>query len=78
MCKEEYTIDGAFPPGRGDHAIGERITFIENGQQREGEVIHVAAPGQTVSGLHHPLSYLTDCNDGFPHMVFGNQIVEQQ
>jgi hypothetical protein len=37
-------------------------------------VLHVAAPGQTVTGKRTPTSYYVDCGDGFPHVVYQSQI----
>lgn len=62
-------------PGRGDYQPGDTITFIENGHEYTGEVVHCTAPKTTVKGHHLPLSYGVDCNDGFPHIVIQSQIV---
>jgi hypothetical protein len=66
------------PSGRGDHRTGDTITFTEGAQTFTGEIIHVEAPGQTVTGKHHPTTYHTDCGDGWPHLVYASQIIQEK
>lgn len=63
------------PSGRGDYQQGDTITFTEGEQTLTGEVIHVEAAGQTTTGKHHPLTYHTDCGDGWPHLVYPSQLI---
>lgn len=63
------------PSGKGDFQTGDIITFTEGEQTLTGEVIHVEADGETVTGKHHPLTYHTDCGDGWPHLVYPSQVI---
>lgn len=65
------------PTGRGEYAVGSQVTFLEEGVQITGEVLHVTAPGTTVTGRQLPTTYEVDCGDGWPHTVLSNQIVQQ-
>ena len=62
-------------PGRGEYDVGDTITFEELRKQLTGEVIHINAPGTTAGGRAYPTSYQVDCGDGFPHVVYQNQII---
>jgi hypothetical protein len=75
MGKEQQNWEYiAGPAGRGEYSAGDTITFDEFGRTLTGEIIHCAAPDQTVSGKHTPTSYYVDCGDGFPHVVYQSQI----
>jgi hypothetical protein len=75
MGKEQQNWEYiAGPQGRGEYSAGDTITFDEFGREFTGEVLFVAAPGQTVSGKHTPTSYMVDAGDGFPHVVYQSQI----
>jgi hypothetical protein len=75
MGKEQQNWEYiAGPVGRGEYSVGNTIRFEEDGRELTGEVLHVAAPGQTVTGKHTPTSYYVDCGDGFPHVVYQSQI----
>ncbi len=41
-----------------DHKPGETIRFMHAGQEVAGLITWVAAPGQTASGKHTPLTYI--------------------
>jgi hypothetical protein len=72
-------LDALFGPGgHGEYAAGQVITFTENDKELQGTIIHVAAPGQTVTGKATPVEYQVDAGDGFPHVVYQNQIIEMK
>lgn len=72
----EQNLDALFgAPWPGDYQKGEQITFIQNGKQLTGSVIHCSAPQKTVSGKQLPTTYEVDCNDGIPHIVPSNKVV---
>lgn len=73
MTQDLDQIFGA--SGRGEYPIGEHITFQEDGVELTGEVIHITAPGTSVSGHYLPLTYDVDAGDGFPHIVLSEQII---
>jgi hypothetical protein len=78
MSKQNY--DELFgPPGASDYKIGDTIRFKEAGQILTGEIIHIAAPGETpVTHKHVPTSYQIDCGDGWPHIAYQSDIVEPE
>lgn len=64
--------------GYSDYRIGDTIRFREAGQIMSGEILHIAAPSQTpVSKKPVPTSLQVDCSDGFPHIVYASDIVEE-
>ena len=66
------------PKGKGDYSQGDTITFTEGTQTLTGEVIHVEQAGLTpVSKTPHPLTYHTDCGDGWLHLVYPHQIIQE-
>jgi hypothetical protein len=65
------------PSGRGEYAPGDQITFLENKNTLTGEVIHCSQPQTLASGRRLPLSYQVDCDDGMPHVVTSDQIVQR-
>ncbi len=76
MSKQDFSeIFG--PAGAADYSAGDPITFVENGETLHGEVLYTAAPGQTVTGRHHPTEIWVDAGDGFPHCVYVGQVVEE-
>jgi len=53
-----------------DHKTGETIRFTEGGQEKEGKIIHVMAPGETVGGITHGVRYVVEAKQkGFPSIV---------
>lgn len=74
MGRNEQDLGALMPEGKGDYAPGDTLVFIEDHVRKSGEVVHVQAPGETVSGKHHPLTYLVDTGEGFPVFVYPAQI----
>jgi hypothetical protein len=64
-----------FGDGRGEYAVGDQLTFTEDGEEFTGKIIAIMPPGQTVSGRHHPTTYIVDCDRGWPSSVYSSQIV---
>jgi hypothetical protein len=65
------------PSGRGEYAPGDTISFLENKQPFTGIVLHCSQPQTLASGRRLPLSYQVDCDDGMPHVVLSEQIVQR-
>jgi hypothetical protein len=70
--------DALYGPGArySEHKEGEVIRFSEGGQEKQGKILHVRAPGQAiVGGREHPLLYVVDTGKGFPSKVFPSQVL---
>jgi len=53
-----------------DHKTGETVRFTENGQEKQGTIIHVMAPGKTVGGIEHGVRYVVAAKErGFPSVI---------
>lgn len=59
-----------------DHKTGETVRFRENGQEKEGKIIHVCAPGKTVKGTPHGILYVVEVRQkGFPSMIAPGDVI---
>ena len=74
---EEVQLEALFGPAApySDHKRNETIRFRENGVVKTGRIIWVCRPGTTVQGKHHPVTYVVDCDAGFPSMVYPSDVV---
>jgi hypothetical protein len=63
------------PAGRSDYSVGDTIKFREGASVLSGEIIHISAPGQTVTGKHTPTTYWVDAGCGFPSVVYSSDII---
>ena len=63
-------------PQYSDHKTGETVRFRENGQEKEGKIIHVCAPGATVKGTPHGILYVVEVRQkGFPSMIAPGDVI---
>lgn len=80
QSEEEAELAALYGPAAkfSDHKRGERITFREEGEEKEGEIIWVRATGPAVQGgKDHPVVYIVDLGgDDFPSMVYPGQVVQ--
>lgn len=76
--EKEQDLDQLFgEPGRADYKIGDHLLFLEDGVEKSGEIIHIAAPTTTVMGRLLPTTFSVDCGDGFPHVVLPSQVIQR-
>jgi hypothetical protein len=60
-----------------DHRPGEVIRFRQAGQEKQGTILHVRAPGAVVvGGQEHGVIYAVDTGEGFPEMVRPGDVIE--
>ena len=59
-----------------EYKRGEVIRFRENGQEKQGKIIHVCAPGTTVKGTPHGILYVVEVQQkGFPSMIAPGDVI---
>lgn len=62
------------PSGKSDYQVGDMIKYRHEGQIKQGEIMHITAPGLTpVSKTPHPTEYWID---GFTVIYQKDIIVE--
>lgn len=61
--------------GSSHYTIGDTISFTDGNQTLTGKIIHIVAPGRTVTGCPQPTALWVDCGDGWPHCVYSLQVV---
>lgn len=69
------SLEKHFPSARSEWKENDPISFIDpaSGLTMQGTVIHSIAPIEQV-GRVHPLLYVVDCGDGFPHVITSGDI----
>ncbi|GCE32209.1 hypothetical protein KDA_76930 [Dictyobacter alpinus] len=69
------------PAGRADYRPGDQIRFrsvATSGQILTGTVLYVRAPGPAIQGgKNHPTVLVMDAGDGFPHMVYPGDVIQE-
>lgn len=74
--QERQQFEGLYGPlASGDYELGAVIRYRADGQIKRGEIVWRYGAGQTVSGAHHPLTYVVDPGAGFPDLVYSTDIV---
>ncbi len=73
MSKAEEQLEGMFGPAPkySEHHAGETITFLDNGKECQGVILHVIK-GTPI----RPMLYVVDDDSGFPTHVQPGDIVE--
>lgn len=64
------------PKGKSDYQEGDTISYLVNGVKHTGKIIHISAPGQTVTGKQHPTEYWVS-SGGFPDVVYSGDILQE-
>ena len=60
-----------------DHKAGGMVHFREDGELKQGKILHVRAPGPAVQGgVGHGVLYVVDAGHGFPSIVAPGDVVE--
>lgn len=63
------------PSGKSDYSVGDRVTYMYNGQMHTGTIEWIEAPGVTpVTKTPHPTQYWVS-DGGMPDCIYQTDIV---